>query len=87
MYTSKQQAINHYLVIMTDESNHTLNKVDEVVRVKTDKMIATLNKQTLLKETFDVKLPPAIEVEWDTNDTKEFDRLLHKILFKEHTLH
>ena len=65
MYSSKQQAINHYLNIMTDDLDHTF----------------------MLKETVVIKLPPAVEADWDTNDTKEFDRLLHKILFKERTLH
>lgn len=64
MYTSKQQAINHYLDIMADDINHTFNKVDVAV-----------------------KLPPAVEADWDTNDTKEFDRLLYKILFEERTIH
>lgn len=83
MYTSKQQAINHYLEIMTDDINHTLNKVDDVVWVNADRMMAVLNEHALLKETTTVKFPPAIEADWDTNDTKEFDRLLHKILFEE----
>ena len=87
MYTVKQQAINHYLDIMTDEKNHTFNKVDDVVWVNTDKMMAILNEHSLLKENVVVKLPPAVETDWDTNDTKEFDRLLHKILFEEHTVH
>ncbi|MEA9357465.1 hypothetical protein SHI21_14655 [Bacteriovorax sp. PP10] len=84
MYTSKQQAINHYLETMTDDINHTLNKVDDVVWVNADRMMAVLNEHALLKEAVSVKLPPAIEADWDTNDTKEFDRLLHKILFEEH---
>lgn len=87
MYASKQQAINHYLEVMTDDINHTFNKVDDVVWVNADKMMAVLNEHTLLKEAVAVKLPPAIEANWDTNDTKEFDRLLYQILFKERTLH
>lgn len=87
MYSSKQQAINHYLNIMTDDLDHTFNKVDEVIWVNADKMMAILNEHALLKETAVIKLPPAVEADWDTNDTKEFDRLLHKILFKERTLH
>lgn len=87
MYSSKQKAINHYLDIMTDDINHTFNKVDDVVWVNADKMIAVLNEHALLKEMVEVKLPPSIEADWDTNDTKEFDRLLHKILFQERILH
>lgn len=71
MYISRQQAIKHYLDMMTDDINHTFNKVDDVTWVN----------------TVPVKLPPAVEADWDTNDTKEFDRLLYKILFKERTLH
>ncbi len=87
MYASKQQAINHYLENMSGDINHTLNKVDDVVWVNTDKMMAILNDQALMKENVSVKLPPAIEANWDTNDTKEFDRLLYKILFEERTIH
>lgn len=87
MYKSKQQAINHYLDIMTNDTTHTFNKVDDVVWVNADKIMVILNEHALLKETQAVKLPPAIEADWDTNDTKEFDRLLYKILFNERILH
>ena len=35
----------------------------------------------------DLKLPPMVEADWDTNDTKEFDRLLNEILFEKRVLH
>ena len=87
MYSTKQQAINHYRDIMTDDTNHTLNKVDSVVWVNSERMQAILNDQSLLLDAVAVKLPPAIEADWDTNDTKEFDRLLYKILFDKPKLH
>lgn len=61
MYSQKQQAINHYIELIGDESMRSYN---------------TLEPEPL-------KMPPMVEVNWDTNDTKEFDRLLHKILFEE----
>ena len=87
MYKSKQQAINHYLDIITHDTTQTFNEVEDLVWVNANKMLVVLNEHALLKETLAVKLPPAIEADWDTNDTKEFDRLLYKILFSERTLH
>jgi hypothetical protein len=80
MYTTKQQVINKYLESMDDEVDHTFNKVDDVVWVSTDKMMAILKEHALLRNHFDVRLPPMVEADWDTNDTKEFDRLLHKMI-------
>jgi hypothetical protein len=90
MYSTKQQAINKYLEHVEVDSIHKINKVDDVVWVNADKMMAVLREHALLVDTIDtgaIKLPPKIEADWDTNDTKEFDRLLYKILFKERTLH
>lgn len=89
MYATKQQAINRYLDQVQVDQHHNINKVDEVVWVKADKMIAVLKEHALLVDTFSevasMKLPPQIEADWDTNDTKEFDRLLYSILLKERT--
>lgn len=86
MYTSKQQAINHYLENINGNLGN-LNKVEDVVWVNADKVMAVLKEHALLKNTFEevveVKLPPMIEADWDTNDTKEFDRLLYSILVKD----
>ena len=87
MYKSKQQAINYYLDIITHDTTQTFNEVEDLVWVNANKMMVVLNEHALLKETLAVKLPPAIEADWDTNDTKEFDHLLYKILFSERTLH
>ncbi len=86
MYTTKQQAINHYLENINGNLGN-LNKVEDVVWVNADKMMAVLKEHALLKNAFEevveVKLPPMIEADWDTNDTKEFDRLLYSILVKD----
>lgn len=86
MYATKQQAINHYLENINGNLGN-LNKVEDVVWVNADKMMAVLKEHALLKNAFDevteVKLPPMIEANWDTNDTKEFDRLLYSILVKD----
>ena len=89
MYTTKQQAINHYLENINGNLSNlsNLNKVEDVVWVNADKMMAVLKEHALLKNAFEevaeVKLPPMIEADWDTNDTKEFDRLLYSILVKD----
>ena len=89
MYTTKQQAINHYLENMNSNLDHNINKVEDVVWVNADKIMAVLQEHALLKNAFgdavEVKLPPMVEADWDTNDTKEFDRLLYSILVKERT--
>lgn len=86
MYATKQQAINHYLENINGNLGN-LNKVEDVVWVNADKMMAVLKEHALLKNAFDdiveTKLPPRIEADWDTNDTKEFDRLLYSILVKD----
>lgn len=87
MYTTKQQVINKYLESMGTEIDHTFNKVDDVVWVSADKIMAVLKEHALLKDSFAIKLPPMVEADWDTNDTKEFDRLLHKILVQDRTFH
>ena len=92
MYATKQQAINRYLDQVQVDTHHNINKVDDIVWVKADKMMAVLKEHALLVDTLvdhnSMKLPPAIEADWDTNDTKEFDRLLYSILLKEdRTLH
>lgn len=81
MYTSKQQAINHYKELMGNENMHSYNTVDPVVWVNAGKILAVLHDQSLNIEPDQIKLPPMVEANWDTNDTKEFDRLLHRILF------
>lgn len=88
MYANKQQAINKYLDNVNVDNYQKVNKVDDVVWVNADKMMAVLKEHALYVEASNLKLPPMIEADWDTNDTKEFDRLLYKILFKEdRTLH
>jgi hypothetical protein len=87
MYLNKTQAINKYLDNVNVDQYNNINKVDDVVWVNSDKISAILREQVLVSETSSMRLPPMIEADWDTNDTKEFDRLLYKILFKERTLH
>ena len=87
MYTTKQNAINHYLEVMNDSTTGAYNKVEDVVWVNSAKMIAVLQEQSLTIGHDEIKLPPMVEANWDTNDTKEFDRLLHKVLFEGRTVH
>lgn len=88
MYSQKQQAINHYKELMGNESMHSYNTVDPVKWVNATKILAILNDQSLLIEPEPLKMPPMVEANWDTNDTKEFDHLLHKILFENNnTIH
>ena len=87
MYTTKQEAINRYLDLADNDSLPKMNKVEDVVWVNADKMMAVLKEHALLKDAVAIKLPPMIEADWDTNDTKEFDRLLYNILFQDRTLH
>ena len=71
MYTTKQQAINHYLENMNSNLDHNINKVEDVVWVNADKIMAVLQEHALLKNAFgdavEVKLPPMVEADWDTN--------------------
>ncbi len=88
MYSHKQQAINHYKELMGDESMHSYNTVDPVKWINATQMLSILNEQSILVEPETLKMPPMVEANWDTNDTKEFDRLLHRILFSDNnTIH
>ncbi len=85
----KQQAINHYLEIMDNDDfcHTTTNKIEDIVWVNADKIIAILKEHALLKETVAIKFPPADEAIWNTEETLEFDRILQEVLFPKTPLH
>ena len=88
MYSSKQQAINHYKELMGNESMHSYNTVEQVKWINQSQVIPLLRDQQFSLDQEPLKMPPMIEANWDTNDTNEFDRLLNKILFSDKsTLH
>ncbi len=85
----KQQAINHYLENMdNDDFGHkSFNRVDDIVWVNADKIIAVLKEHALLKETVGIKIPPESEAIWNSEETLEFDRVLQEVLFPKTPLH
>ena len=87
MYSAKQQAINHYKELMSNETMHSYNTVDPVVWIHSTQIIPVLRDQPYSLDQEPLKMPPMVEANWDTNDTKEFDRLLHRILFENKTDH
>ncbi|MBC7427188.1 MAG: hypothetical protein H7336_01170 [Bacteriovorax sp.] len=88
MYSSKQQALNHYKELMSSEPMHSYNTVDPIVWINSSQVMPILRDQQFSLDQEPLKMPPMVEANWDTNDTKEFDRLLKKILFADKsTLH
>lgn len=81
MYSHTQNAINHYKDISHLDISHSYNTVDPVAWVNAGKMLAVLQDHSIIIDPEKMDCPPMVEADWDTNDTKEFDRLLHKILF------
>lgn len=83
MYLKYQSAIKHYKELMGDEFMHSYNIAEPVKWINATQILSIINDQSILVEPEMLKMPPMVEVNWDTNDTKEFDRLLHRILFEE----
>lgn len=83
----KQQAINHYLEHIDNDLDQKINKVDEVVWVDADKILAVLKEHALLRESLAIKFPQTPEANWDEEERSEFDDILHQILFQNRILH
>ncbi|MBC7711846.1 MAG: hypothetical protein H7177_00805 [Rhizobacter sp.] len=81
MYSTKQQALNHYKELQGNVPMHSYNTVDPVVWINSSQVLPLLRDQQFSLDQEPLKMPPMVEANWDTNDTKEFDRLLNRILF------
>ena len=84
---SKQQAINHYLEHIDSDLDQNSNKVDDVVWVNADKILAVLQEHALLRESLAIKFPQTPEANWDERERSEFDEILHQVLFQNRILH
>lgn len=61
---------------MNSQKQSAINHYKELMRDECMNFYNTVEPEVL-------KMPPMVEANWDTNDTKEFDRLLHRILFED----
>ncbi len=85
----KQQAINHYLEHIDNDLDQNINKVDDVVWVNADKILAVLQEHAILRESLAIKIPETHVANWDDEEEElpEFDRILQQILYQNRTLH